>query len=398
MKKACLFLLCSILCITVATAQILGDSARISILTSSPSDDAVFTLYGHAAFRVTDPDNGIDHVFNYGIFDFDRPHFIYRFARGYTDYILGITHYGSYLAEYQARRSDVTEQFLNLTPHERQRIWDALCNNALPENRTYRYNFFFDNCATRLPAVLERYLDGQIVYTLPETGLTFRQMINRCTACHPWLTFGCDLALGAPADRIATPREQMFLPEYLKQALTGAIVRTADGEDRPLVFAENFIPSLSGKTMTFRKSIFSPIRVCWMFFGIALLVSLWGWRCRKRGLVFDILLFLVAALGGTVIFLLSFFSEHPAVRPNWSLAWLNPLYWISFCLLFVHRLWVRIYFAVTACFLVFFLLAWNSIPQYLNPAFLPLTLTLILRSLMLFIRKKDHPQSRSGTM
>ncbi|MDR3126918.1 MAG: DUF4105 domain-containing protein [Tannerellaceae bacterium] len=377
----------------------MGDSARISILTSAPSGDAVFTLYGHAAFRVSDLGNGIDYVFNYGIFDFDRPHFLYRFARGYTDYILGVTHYPSYLAEYRARSSDVTEQFLNLNPLERQRIWHALSLNALPEHRTYRYNFFFDNCATRLPALLERHIDGQIIYPLPPTNPTFRQMINRCTARHPWLTFGCDLALGAPADRTASPHEQMFLPQYLQQAIAGAAIRTAAGETRPLVLTENVIPCPSPAAPTaFREPVFSPLYVCWMIFGIALLVSLWEWRYRRRGKIFDTLLFLSAALGGSIIFFLCFFSEHPAVRPNWSLLWLNPMYWISLCLLFVRRPWVRICFAAIAGFLLLVLLAWNSIPQYLNPAFLPLLLSLCLRSLTPVIRKNtDHPPSHSGT-
>ncbi|MDR2791778.1 MAG: DUF4105 domain-containing protein [Tannerellaceae bacterium] len=393
MRRLSFFFLFAI-CLAAAAAAVpsvsdfsvatLGEDARISLLTSAPSDEEVFTLYGHAAFRVTDLAQGIDCVFNYGIFDFSRPHFIYRFARGHTDYILGVNLYASYRREYESRGSSLTEQILNLTADERQRIWYALCYNALPANRTYRYNFFFDNCATRLPALLERYVDGEILYSPAEGQLSFRRMINFCTRRHPWLTFGCDLALGAPADRIATPHEQLFLPEYLRAAFSEATIRTPTGDVRPLVLAEEVCLGTSLKAEAEQSSPLSPTLVSWALFGLTLLISLHEWFRRRRYPVFyrtfDALLFFTAALGGTVLLFLSLFSEHPALWPNWSLAWLNPLYWMSFGLLFVRRRGVRVYFAVPAALLTAVLLGWYFIPQYFNPAFLPLAFTLWMRS------------------
>jgi len=183
----------------------LSDAAEISLLTCSPSDEEAYTLYGHTAIRVRDPHPAsdsmrpIDFVFNYGLFDFSKPHFIYRFARGETDYMLGGNDFEQFLAAYRARGSEVCEQTLALDSAERQRLLDALVENALPENRTYRYNFFFDNCATRPAAMIERAVNGSIAYEERREVETFRDLINGCTRRHPWLTFGCDLVVGAPA-------------------------------------------------------------------------------------------------------------------------------------------------------------------------------------------------------
>ena len=182
----------------------------------------------------------VDYVFNYGIFDFSKPNFIYRFAKGETDYRLGVANYADYVIEYQLRGSTITEQRLNLTPSERQRLWEALVENYRPENRVYRYNFFFDNCATR-PALLIEKAVGHIDYHYPYTAQTFRSLINQCTRHHAWLTFGCDLALGSPTDRIATPHEMMFLPDYLREAFSKAEIIDPEGEHRPLVSETQFI-------------------------------------------------------------------------------------------------------------------------------------------------------------
>ena len=104
-------------------------------MTSAPYDEEVFTVYGHAALRIYDPKQNIDYIFNYGIFDFSKPNFIYRFAKGETDYKLGVADFQDYVIEYQMRGSDITEQVLNLTQEEKEHIWDALLINYRPENR-----------------------------------------------------------------------------------------------------------------------------------------------------------------------------------------------------------------------------------------------------------------------
>lgn len=136
-------------------AQSLGRNAQVSLLTSSPYEGEVFTLYGHTALRIQDNEHKVDYVFNYGIFSFSKPNFIYRFAKGETDYMLGVMKYEDYIVEYQMRGSTVTEQILNLQQEEKEWLWAALIENYKPENREYRYNFSL-TIAPHVPPCLSR--------------------------------------------------------------------------------------------------------------------------------------------------------------------------------------------------------------------------------------------------
>ena len=178
-----------------AQYPLLSKDAEISLLTVSPSEDEVYTVYGHTALRVRDASKKLDTVFNYGIFDFSKPNFIYRFAKGETDYRLAAQYTRDFLIEYEMRGSEVTEQILDIDSAGKARIWEALMINNRPENRVYRYNFFFDNCATRPAAIIEKLAGGKIDYNIPFKQQTFRDLINYCTRNKPWLTFGCDLHL-----------------------------------------------------------------------------------------------------------------------------------------------------------------------------------------------------------
>ncbi|HAD02404.1 MAG TPA: hypothetical protein DCE74_09385, partial [Porphyromonadaceae bacterium] len=173
MKKY-LFIISFLLLILPIKAQLpLSEESRISILTSYPSDEEVFTLYGHTAIRILDPAQNIDLVFNYGIFDFHTPNFIYRFAKGETDYMLGVADFQNYFIEYQMRGSKVVEQALNLNQVEKEKLWQALIVNYEPQNRTYRYNFFFDNCSTKPRDLVEKAVEGKINYKENKNKLTF---------------------------------------------------------------------------------------------------------------------------------------------------------------------------------------------------------------------------------
>ena len=391
------YLLLSLLIYTSGYAQFkLSDNARISILTSSPYDDEVFTVYGHAAIRVFDPDQKQDIIFNYGIFDFSKPNFIYRFAKGETDYKLGAIDFQSYVIEYQMRGSEVTEQILNLTPKEKDRILQALLENYKPENRVYRYNFFFDNCATRPVAIIEKYIDGKIAYNDPPAPKTFRDMINYCTRNHAWLTFGCDLALGSPTDRKATAHEMMFLPEYLKDEFAKATIQNPDGTTRKLISDTIQITTADENAEINDDGFFTPIVCSLALFLLVALSTYIEWRKKKYFLIVDCLLFLAAGLGGVILFFLSFISVHPCTWPNWSMIWLQPLDLIAVILFSVKKLKKAAYYYhfINFAALTLMLLGWHFIPQHMNMAFIPLVATLWLRSGFGIYRLKDKPIKR----
>ena len=136
--------------LTIVKAQEMqfSDSASISILTCSPGQE-VYAKFGHSGIRINDSVTKTDMVFNYGIFSFNTENFYYKFIKGETDYYLGVHPTDFFLAEYEERNSMVWEQVLNLSTTEKRKIINALIDNYRPENRVYRYNYVFDNCATR---------------------------------------------------------------------------------------------------------------------------------------------------------------------------------------------------------------------------------------------------------
>jgi hypothetical protein len=367
----------------------LSEQAQISLLTSSPADDAVYTLYGHTALRVHDPKTNIDEVFNYGIFDFSRSNFIYRFAKGETDYKVAKQHFGYYLMEYINRESEVYEQILNLLPEEKEALWQALIINERPENRVYRYNFFFDNCATRLAAMIENNIRGMIIYPSQIGQPTFRDAINFCTRRHPWVTFGCDLAMGAPTDRVMTLKETFFLPEYLKDAFDKAEIKR-DSMVQPLVLKVNI---LSEKTQTPEKPpsfITSPL-ACFMFICIVIVWLTWLERRKKTYFGWmDTVLFSFAGIAGCILFFLSFFSVHPCIFPNISLLWLHPFHLIGAIFFSVKKFnqlafW---YHFINFAAILGMSIAWIFIIQHFNVAFIPLIASLWVRSGWTLIKKK----------
>ncbi|MDH6356494.1 DUF4105 domain-containing protein [Parabacteroides sp. PF5-9] len=382
MRKGFILFILSLFVYPFYAQKPLSEEAQISILTSAPHDEEVFTLYGHAALRVYDPQQDFDGVFNYGIFDFSKPNFIYRFVKGETDYMLGINSFQDYLLEYQMRGSNVTEQVLNLTQEEKERIWTALLINAQPENRVYRYNFFFDNCATRLPLLIEKGVSGEVAYFAPPPPKTFREMINDCTRNHPWLTFGCDIVVGNPADRTATTHEMMFLPDYLRDEMDKAVIVAADGRRRTLV---SKIQLHRSKAMDPEKSIWdtlTPLICGWILFSLIALITLFEWRSGKYYHILDGVLFFIAGIAGMIIFFLSFISEHPCMWPNWNILWLHPFHLIGVALFCVKKFKKAAYYYhfINFAALTLMLVCWTMIPQHLNVAFIPLIASLWLRS------------------
>lgn len=378
-----LLLLFLFLCLIPAKAQYqLSDEAQISILTAAPSDDEVYTLYGHTAIRVKDPSRKLDTVFNYGIFDFSKPNFLYRFTKGETDYKLAAYNFSHYIIEYQMRGSEVTEQVLNLTPEEINNIWNALIVNAQPENAVYRYNFFFDNCATRPVAIVEAQVDGKVQYNNPPKPQTFRDLINYCTRENPWLTFGCDLALGSPTDRVATPHEMMFLPVYLKEEFEKATIINPDGSERRLVKStERLAEELAGESKE-NKIWLSPMLCSIIIFLLTASITYIEWKKKTYFRWVDCILFFIAGVAGTVLFFLCFISTHPSIWPNWSIVWLQPFHLLAVILFAVKKFGKAAYYYhfINFAALTLLLAGWHFIPQHMNTAFIPLVATLWLRS------------------
>lgn len=359
------------------------DSIRFSLLTCGAGEE-IYSLFGHTAIRYENFTRGIDAVFNYGIFSFNTPNFILRFTLGETDYQLGVTSYKQFAYEYTWTGRDVWQQTLNLNAEEKKKLLALLEENYLPQNRIYRYNFFYDNCATRPRDQIERAVQGTLEYaddmTSFQTGISFRDIVHQYTIGHSWARFGIDLCLGSQADKDITRRQMMFAPFYLKDFLAKAQLKNAQGMERPLVSSEDHIIQSPQQTST--EEAPSPLQTAFLLFTIVTIVTAYGIYRRKSLWLLDLLLFLAAGVAGCILAFLASFSQHPAVSPNYLLFLFHPLHLLCLPWMIkrVRKKEKSIYMWANITVLTFFILLWGIIPQEFNLAVLPLALSLWIRS------------------
>ena len=264
-----------------------------------------------------------DIAFNWGVFDFKKPFFVGRFVFGLTDYELGAYPYHFFKQEYQHYGSSITEQVLNLTLEEKMALKRALIENLKPENKVYRYNYFYDNCSMRPRDLIERCITGKVEYT-PREGYqpTYREMVHSCVRNHPWAAFGNDMLLGLKADLKTDQRQQEFLPENLMYDFDRATIY-AGGEYRPLV-KERRIALPAGVQVIEEDFPLTPIQCAWTFLIVSVGIALIEWKQKKRFKYWDALLMLIQGLAGCVLFVM-IFSQHPTTSLNLQLLLLNPL-------------------------------------------------------------------------
>ncbi len=304
----------------------LSPSATYSILVAEPSADDVYTLYGHAGIRIHDEAQGLDVTFNYGIFDFSDD-FLSRFVRGETDYIVLPQQTDSYMSEYLGRGSNVTEIVMHMMPEELERAWHFLLWNILPENRTYRYNFFYDNCSTRpLVVYLEAIGDPGVFTKDPTQVRSWRGEINELESRMPWLVLGTDLALGAKTDSQMEPKDEVFLPHLLAERLSSGTIQRLDGKQivAEVRHYERWVaPEEQSSPWTF---ILHPITIAALMLLLAIASLAHSIQQGKICKWHIYMVFALAGLAGGVIFYIACLSEHPHRTPNYNLWVLHPLH------------------------------------------------------------------------
>ncbi len=341
--------------------QVITPETKMSLLTASPGPD-LYSVFGHSAFWVYDPTTGIDEVYNWGTFDFDTPNFYLLFLRGQLEYRLTITSLYSFLHSYRNDGRAVHEQVLNLSYEEKLRIYEFLSENRRPENIHYLYDFFYDNCATRVRDLVDQEL--QIDWgpdPHPHEERTLRDMLKPYVSHIPWISFGIDILLGIPSDKVATPWEYMFLPDEMAIAFQHA--RHKDGS--LLVITQNELLPLN---MTHGKPFpVTPLRLFW-----ALLI-LGGLSLLKPKLTryIEVPFFMTLGITGLLVFFMWFLSDHLSTSTNLNLLWALPTH-----LYFVFRndrsRWPKLYFKFVFIAGLLFMVFWPWLPQDLHPAFVPI--------------------------
>ena len=347
---------------------------QISLLTVGPGDD-VSSLFGHTALRIYDPSRNLDEVFNYGLFDpSDQMKFIKEFVTGNTQYIVGAYDYSRFLQEYKYYNRWVKEQVLDLTDSQKSEMEDFLRNNVLPANREYLYNFFYDNCSSRVKDLIENILPGYEYNNAPIKETTYRQLLDEYLVGRDWLDFGIDIIIAQPGDEVIDHHGQMFLPDYLMTYMD----RFKDAYGKPLV--AKTLTVLQPSNDIVKSSLITPFRL----FGFLLLIEviLFFFRDKWKSKwikVYDNTWFIIVSLASALLlFMLT--TLHTACYPNWNLLWLSPLF-IPFTILqFMNaEKWIKwIGFAIIGI-LVITIGGWTMWPQVLPSVGLLIAVILVFK-------------------
>lgn len=353
-----------------------NDSIQFSLLTCAPGTE-IYSLFGHTAIRYQNFTQNRDLVFNYGMFSFSTPNFIFRFVKGETDYQLGITEFVPFEAEYMFRGSSVYQQALNLTQEEKNRLLELLVLNYQPQNRIYRYNYFYDNCTTRARDQIERCINGKVIYQDSVEEKSFRGIVHEFTKGFQWEELGMDLCLGAEADEMIDIRRQMFSPFYMRAFADRAYIEEPDGKVRPLVLKEEVIVNAE-RDEDEAGFPFSPMTCAIAFLVVNVLFAVLQVLKKKIYLGWDIVLYLSQGIAGCIISFLFFFSVHPTVGSNWMILLFNPipLLYLPFMVYNDVKRNNDRYHIVNLMHLTFFMLLMPVIPQEFNLTVLPLALGL----------------------
>ncbi len=342
----------------------------------------MYTKFGHTAFRVSDPAQGLDLVYNYGTFDFAAPGFYTSFAQGRLVYFLSRSRYRDFLYAYELEQRWVKEQVLDLPDREKDAVFSFLEWNYLPENRYYHYDFLHENCSTKIPEILKAVLKDDL-YLDPsylQEDATFRTLIQQNLQTNTWSSFGIDLALGSVIDRNAGPTGHLFLPEYVFEQLAEATFR-----ETPLVGNTKILldPPPLPDTNNF---LLSP------GFWIALiaLIGFW-WSFRKKKItpipLLDNSLLLITGLLGMVITFLWWFTDHSATQQNFNILWaipLNLVFFVAERFLRLGNTLKKWYFLALLILLGGCALLWIFGIQVFHPLLLPVWALLALRYSVLY--------------
>lgn len=373
-KNIIILVLCLVCHFSQAQFRPISENAEISLMTCGPGNE-MYSLFGHSAIRVRDESRNIDWVFNYGMFDFHTPNFSLKFVRGRLKYHMGCESFENFLYPYPLTGRSVYEQPLDLNQKQKEAIYTFLVDNLNPDKKYYKYDFFYDNCSSRLRDVLQINLGDELIFAPTRGDSSFRDYIDPYINKYPWLDFGMDVTLGYPSDLIAKDGLEFFLPIKLMEGLEQA---TLNG--KPLVKNAHWVhkPEISANY----SSAISPTLLSFLILVVVLIMTIQPARFKKVIPTIDVIIKLVAGLMGLLFLLMWLFTDHETTHANMNLLWASPLYLVILILSAIHfsnspvvKYTYVIVFACTFISLVF----GAFFPQEFHFSVYPLMLALLIR-------------------
>ena len=383
MKNSFTFFLLLLLCAKLAFSQQnqLSPQSEISILTVGPGT-SLNDAFGHSAFRIKDINKGIDIVYGYGEYDFNAPNFYLKFAQGKLSYLISKTTFNRFYQFYNYFNRSIKEQVLNLSQAEKQKLYNYLINNYKPENRRYLYEFFYDNCATKIKDVTNIALNNTIIFNNPKDfeDATFRTLIQNNLNRNSWGSLGIDLALGSVIDRKATPEDHMFLPKNIFRFFENATI----GNKEPLVKESRILYSKKPSPES-SNFLISPLFILGIIGLLIIYITYNDYKKGERTKWLDVTLFIVTGFIGVMILLLWFATNHKGTHQNYNLLWafaLNILV-VGQLLRKKASAWFIKYIKLLIILLCLLTLHWSIGVQVFAIGFIPLLLALFIRYVFL---------------
>jgi hypothetical protein len=364
-------------------AVAVGPGARLSVLTVGPADP-LYTMFGHTAVRLQDPARQTDVVYNYGTFDFETRFFALKFLYGNLNYFLSKSSFEAFAGANRALGRSIREQVLNLSPRQVDELIQDMETELASEDRFYRYEFFRNNCTTKVRDLLARnqlLMPSRLNASSP-SETSFRQLLRPYLQRRPWIRLGIDLLLGAPADDTASKWQQNYLPYMFYQTLSKAglpnSIEPLTSETRLLV------PAAANARISYWLT---PVPVFWVLFLLVAGITLSGVLKKINAIWLDRILFGAVGLAGLVLLPVSFLSLHEPLQPNWNLLWALPTHLVIAAGIkqLQQKSWFRYYMWVTLALHISLLAGWFLIPQQLPAAVIPLLSALAIRLLFRLI-------------
>lgn len=351
---------------------------EISLLTCAPGNE-LYSIFGHSALRIKDPNTGTDIVYNYGTFEFDGPDFYSKFVKGKLRYFLSQNNYADFIYNYSIEGRAIAEQFLQLTCKQKIAIQQFVWENMQEENRYYKYDFLYDNCTTRLRDIIEQFQDSSMkAGVIPQAkDKTFRNALHHYLdkgQMH-WSKLGIDLLLGSPIDKKMTNRDAMFLPEYLETAMD-----SSRNMNETLVESKQFpVPQIQ-IGITNRSSFTTPFIIFSLLLILIVALSFSKHSILNTGLkVFDNIFFTVLGLLGCLFIFMWAGTDHKQTTHNYNLLWAWPTH-IIWLFLKQNKSFSRLYFRLYLSVSILVLILWSFLPQQLNVSLIPIVALAAFRS------------------
>ena len=355
------------------------DEIKFSVVTIGPYESELYSAFGHSGIRYVDKKNNIDHFYNYGIFDFNQPNFYLNFLNGKLLYMVAKYDYRTAEKNYINEDRYIKEQVLDLNESEKILLYNILEQNIRPENRTYLYNYVYDNCATKIRDVLDNVYGGSLSFTSEPEKKSFRQLMDLYLEKNKWGDLGIDICLGPEIDYDVSFNEEMFLPDYLFKGIENAV---RDG-DKNIVSKTNII---NLQKEDFQSYSLSPHYIFLIFFIISIYLSFRQVKYGIKYFVFDSIYLMISGIIGCLLVYLWFFTDHLSSY-NFNIVWAMPFNIIISILILVNpnSSLVKWYMFLYSVLLFSLLILWNWIPQNLNEVLLFFILGITLRLSINFI-------------